>query len=253
MRWLSACLLVTGCGLPLPTPASAQATELRGDAGAAPLAEPQNDAQAVAESRGVTDATPLPEPQFEASAGYGFLAGGQVLDGYGPGWLFGFGWNASRRLAIVMEAGSNRLRQDVGLLDVTADFHQLMAGARFMPAGGRVRPFAHALFGGSRIDYAATADFPFRTSGIFDESRWAWQVGGGLDVAMAPPESRRFALRIGIDYRRVQVFEPFGQMRVSTVFVYRFLDRPAGVGARPRARAEAARGHPGTPGSRRLR
>lgn len=230
------------CGLAVPALAEAQA-ESRGAAEVIPLAEPQRDAHAV----------PRPRPLFEASAGYGFLAGGEVLDGYGPGWLFGFGWNASRRLAIVMEAGSNRLRQDVGLLDVTADFHQLMAGARFTPGGGRVRPFAHALFGGSRIDYAATADFPFRTSGIFDETRWAWQVGGGLDVAMAPPGPRRFALRLGIDYRRVQVFEPFGQTRVSTVFVYRFLHRPSRVRGRTRGRTEAAFGPAGAAGSRRLR
>ena len=226
MRWLSALLLVTGCVLAVP---------------AAVAAQPTGDQPTAA------------RPLFEASAGYGFLAGGQVLDGYGPGWLFGFGWNASRRLAIVMEAGSNRLRQDIGLLDVTADFHQLMAGARFMPGGGRFRPFAHALFGGSRIDYAATADFPFRTSGVFDETRWAWQVGGGLDVAMAPPNSRRFALRLGVDYRRVRVFEPFGQTRVSTVFVYRFLDRPSGGRESGGGRSRAARGPAGTAGSRRLR
>lgn len=249
MRWLSAFLLLVICGLALAPPAESQpdAAEPREDVAAAPLAEPQRVVHAVPLARAPA------RPLFEASAGYGFLAGGSVLDGYGPGWLFGFGWNASRLLAIVMEAGSNRLRQDVGLLDVTADFHQLMAGARFTPGGGRVRPFAHALFGGSRIDYAATADFPFRTSGIFDETRWAWQVGGGLDVAMAPPDSRRFALRLGIDYRRVRVFEPFGQARVSTVFVYRFLDRPAGVRESARGRTQAARGHAGTAGSRRLR
>ena len=246
------CLVLMGSGLALPAAGASQphvdaarqsaaaqppaAAESRGAAEATPLAEPQRDAQTV----------PLARPMFEASAGYGFLSGGSIVDGHGPGWLFGFGWNAARRLAIVMEAGSNRLRQDVGLLDVTADFHQLMAGARFALTGGRVRPFAQALFGGSRIDYSVSADFPFPSSGIFDETRWAWQVGGGLDVAMAPPGARRFALRLGIDYRRVQVFEPLGQTRVSTVFVYRFVDRPADA-------RRGARRHGVAAGSRRLR
>lgn len=166
-----------------------------------------------------------PPPRLEVSAGYSFLGGGRIVDGHGPGWLAGAGWTLVDRLAVVMEAGSNRLQQDVGLLDVTADFHQLLAGARFTAGSGHVRPFAQALFGGSRVDYALSSTFRFASSGIFDETRLAWQVGGGLEVPLTPASTRRFALRVGIDYRRVHTIEPIGQSRVHTLFAYRFFRR----------------------------
>lgn len=193
-RAATICVFGTSCGFALPAGAAAQ-----------PPADPA--------------------PRLEISAGYSFLGGGRIVDGHGPGLLMGAGWTVVDRLAIVVEAGSNRLRQDVGLLDVTADFHQLLTGARFTVGSGHVRPFAQALFGGSRIDYALSSTFQFPSSGIFDETRWAWQVGGGLEVPLTPASMRRFALRIGIDFRRVHTIEPVGQSRVHTLFVYRFFRR----------------------------
>ena len=159
--------------------------------------------------------------RIEFFAGYDFLAGGPIVDGYGPGWLAGFGWRVTGRLVVVMEMGSNRLRQDVGLLDVAADFHQLMAGPRLTGLSGRVRPYAHALFGGSRIDYAVSSSIPVSGVGVFDETRWAWQVGGGLEVPMTSPAARRFVVRFGIDYRIVHTVERAGQTRVHTMFAWR--------------------------------
>lgn len=187
-------LLGIACGLALPAGAAAQ-----------PAADPAR--------------------LLEISAGYSFLGGGRIVDGHGPGLLVGGGWTVVDWFAVVVEAGSNRLQQDVGLLDVTADFHQLMTGTRFTVGSGHVRPFAQALFGGSRIDYALSSTFRFPTSGIFDETRLAWQLGGGLEVSMTPASMGRFALRVGIGYRRVHTIEPVGQSRVHTLFVYRFFRR----------------------------
>ena len=187
-------LLGIACGLALPAGAAAQ-----------PAADPAR--------------------LLEISAGYSFLGGGRIVDGHGPGLLVGGGWTVVDWFAVVVEAGSNRLQQDVGLLDVTADFHQLMTGARFTVGSGHVRPFAQALFGGSRIDYALSSTFRFPTSGIFDETRLAWQLGGGLEVSMTPASMGRFALRVGIGHRRVHTIEPVGQSRVHTLFVYRFFRR----------------------------
>ena len=172
---------------------------------------------------GVAQTPVEPPPRLEISGGLSFIDGDSIVDGRGPGWLFGAGWRATDRLAIVMETGSNRLRQDVGLLNVTADFHQLMAGARFTFGARRLRPFVNALFGGSRIDYAASARHPFATIGVFDETRWAWQLGGGVEVSPASPSSRRLAVRLGVDFRGVQTFRPIGQTRVHTALAYRFL------------------------------
>ena len=159
--------------------------------------------------------------RIELFGGYSFLGGGPIADGYGPGWLVGLGWRVNGRLVVVMEAGSNRLRQDVGLLDVTADFHQLMAGTRFTGVAGRVRPFAHALFGGSRIDYAASSNIPVSAVGVFDETRWAWQLGGGLEIPLTSTAARGVVVRLGIDRRIVHTIGRIGQTRVQTVFAWR--------------------------------
>ena len=162
-----------------------------------------------------------PAERLELFAGYGFLAGGPILDGYGPGWLAGFAWRVTGQLVVVLEGGSNRLRQDVGLLDVTADFHQLMAGLRFTRQAGRVRPYAQMLVGGSRIDYAVSSSIPVSGTGGFDETRRAWQAGGGIEVPMTSPAARRFVVRFGIDYRKVHTIDRAGQIRVHTVFAWR--------------------------------
>ena len=171
----------------------------------------------------VVNGQPAAVPRIEVSGGYSSIDGARVVADRGSGWVVGFGWNASPRFAVVMEAGSNRLFQDAGLLDVTADFHQLMVGARYTLPVRRLRPYVQALFGGSRIDLAVSAVVPFTTIGIFDETRWAYQMGGGLDVPLSRTD--RVALRVGADYRRVRAIAPFGQGRVYTMVVTRFWQR----------------------------
>ncbi len=166
---------------------------------------------------------PVALPKIDVSGGYSSIDGAGVVADRGSGWVVGFGWNALPRFAVVMEAGSNRLFQDAGLLDVTADFHQLMVGARYTVPVRRLRPYVQALFGGSRIDLAVSAVVPFETIGIFDETRWAYQLGGGVDVPLSRTD--RVALRVGADYRRVRAIAPFGQGRVHTMVVTRFWQR----------------------------
>lgn len=174
---------------------------------------------------GLAQTAAEPRPRLEISGGLSSIDGDAVVDGHGAGWMVGAGWRTTARLAMVVEAGSNRLRRDTGLLHVTADFHQLMAGARFTFGAGRLRPFAQALVGGSRIDYAASASYPFDTLGVFDETRWAWQVGAGGDIPLTSTSSRRLLLRLGVDFRRVRTFAPLGQARLHAALAYGFLHR----------------------------
>ena len=160
--------------------------------------------------------------RFEVTGGHSFLSGSDLVDGYGHGWLLGFAWNVNPQLALLMEAGSNRHRQSLGLLDADVDFHQLMAGPKLSLPAGRIRPYLQALFGGSRIDLRVTADFPFPSTSLFDETRWAYQVGGGIEAPLTDTEPRRLSVRLAFDYRRVFAIDSFGQTRVLTAVVYGF-------------------------------
>jgi len=160
--------------------------------------------------------------KFEVSGGYTFLDGSSVIDGYGPGWLFGLSWHVNPKLAITMEGGSNSHRQALGLLHADADFHQLMVGSKVFLSTGRLRPFVQGLFGGSRIDLLVTSDFPFASTATFDETHPSFQVGGGIDIPLDDIADRRFVLRVAFDYRRVFAPEVFGQTRMLTGIAYGF-------------------------------
>ena len=158
------------------------------------------------------------DARLDIAGGVTLLDGGGIVDGRGAGALIGVGWRVAGPLTLALEAGINQLAQDVGLLDVTVEFQQVMAGVRVGVSAGPVRPFVQALAGGSRIETAATADQVFRTSGRFRELHAAWQVGGGVDLRIpAAP----LAIRAGVDYRRVHAAAPFGQARVQLGLVYR--------------------------------
>ena len=160
--------------------------------------------------------------RLEVAAGITLMEGGGIVGGRGAGALIGVGWRVAGPLTLAFEAGINRLARDVGLLDVSVEFLQVMAGGRVGVGAGPVRPFAQAFAGGSRIETAARADRVFVTSGRFRELHAAWQVGGGVDV---PIPNAPLAIRAGLDYRRVHAAAPFGHARVQLGVVYGALGR----------------------------
>lgn len=158
--------------------------------------------------------------RLEVAGGITRLEGGGIVDGRGTGALIGVGWRVAGPLTLAFEAGINRLARDVGLLAVSVEFLQAMAGGRVGVDAGFLQPFAQAFAGGSRIETAAVADRVFMTSGRFRELHAAWQVGGGVDV---PIPNAPLAIRAGVDYRRVHAAAPFGQTRLQLGVVYRGL------------------------------
>ena len=154
---------------------------------------------------------------FEIAGGYTFLGSSAIVDGYGAGWVVGGGWNVTNWLALNLELGGTTHEQALGLLEIDAGFLTLLAGPRVSWSAGRLRPFAQLLAGSAHVDLKLASDFPFPSTGDFDDSHPALQGGGGVDV----PIDRSFLIRIAFDYRRVFATEPFSQRRVLTALVYR--------------------------------
>ena len=93
-----------------------------------------------------------------------------------------------------------------------ASFFNFMAGPRLVVRSiPHLRPFAQAVFGGVR--------FGNNYGGY--QSRFAWQTGGGLDLAL----SRRLAVRLQTDWRFIPVPPPpaaatFKQWRLAAGIVF---------------------------------
>lgn len=154
----------------------------------------------------------------EVSGGYAFLGSSEIVDGHTAGWLVGSAWNLAPWLAAAVELNRHSQEQDVGLLLLDARVLSLQAGPRVTMPLGRLRPFAQLLLGRTAVDLELQTVLPPGASGRFDEDRFSWQLGGGVDVAM----DRQFWIRIAFDYRRIATTERLSQYRVSTALVYTF-------------------------------
>jgi opacity protein-like surface antigen len=111
--------------------------------------------------------------------------------------------------------------------DVDVNFHTVLVGPRFSyRKHERLTPFAHALFGASRLHVEGSAVFttpPAGTTAVtFSESEigFAMGLGGGLDVKL----TRSVALRlIQADYFLTRIGgNNQNNARLAVGFVYRF-------------------------------
>jgi opacity protein-like surface antigen len=127
-------------------------------------------------------------PKAEIAAGYSFLHDEETHEGL-HGWLASVTGNFNRWLGVTAEFGQNHTTVgDDGHFDVNA----FMAGPRVSLRRSKAVPFAHFLVGSHHEHH---------DGGAFDEdeTRFAWQAGGGIDVWFNP----RAALRLGGDFRHI--------------------------------------------------
>jgi opacity protein-like surface antigen len=128
-------------------------------------------------------------PKAEISAGYAFLHDEETHEGL-HGWLVSATGNLNRWLGVTAEYGQNhKTVGDDGHFDVNA----FMAGPRVSLRRSKVVPFAHVLFGAHHEHHGDDGAFDE------DETRFAWQAGGGIDVWFTP----KAALRLGGDFRHI--------------------------------------------------
>jgi hypothetical protein len=144
-----------------------------------------------------TPAAAQDTPKAEVSVGYNWFAAKQSGDGFEDsdwekfpkGWYADVAGNVSDTLSIVGQVtGNYKSFEDDSDLNV----HSFMAGIRGS-SPGRVRGFGQVLLGGVK---AKVSDPLF---GDFDETDFALQLGGGVNVL----GSGNVGLRLGVDYLRV--------------------------------------------------
>ena len=174
----------------------------------------------------------LPAARAAAQPASGEIAGGysfQHLDGLGmpEGWFVSGAVDLTPALSVVGEVFSNgktlspaQLREDgvsdatpddlaferfleSGNIDVSVTIRSAAGGIRYGGSRGRTGWFVQSVAGPAWID-TRLALFDLNIS--LSPSTWIWQTGGGVDVSV----SRRLALRLRGDYRRMGGFE-FGE------------------------------------------
>ena len=128
-------------------------------------------------------------PKVEIAGGYSFLHDEETHEDL-HGWLASFAGNVNPWLAVTAEFGMNHTTVgDDGHFDANA----FMAGPRVSLRRSKAVPFAHFLVGAHHEHHGEGGTFDE------DETRFAWQLGGGLDVWLTP----QAALRLGGDYRHI--------------------------------------------------
>ena len=139
-------------------------------------------------------------PPVEVFGGYSYFRpdGGGSLHG----WNASVAVSLSRNLAVVGDFsghyGSQSLRADIfddddfpGDVSIRADshanVHTVLSGLRYSYRGNeKLTPFAHALFGASRLAADATIrSGPLAVDSSFADIGFAMAVGGGLDVKLS--------------------------------------------------------------------
>ena len=154
---------------------------------------------------------------FEVSGAYIFLHNSEIVDGYGIGWVGSGTWNATKWLGVAFEVEGSTQQQDIGLLDVDANFLSLLSGAKISKDWWKLRPFIKFLGGITTVDLQISSDFEILSSADLNDTRPAIQFGGGVDV----PLDSNFLVRLSFDYRHVFRLKPLKQRRVLTALVYR--------------------------------
>ena len=157
-------------------------------------------------------------PAIEVAGGYASMSSGALVDTFGSGWFGSAAWALNEWLALAGEAGGNSAHQTIDFLDIEADFTALLAGAKLTMSTRRLRPFAQVLAGTERIITRVATLFPFPSTGAFEETHTALQVGGGVDVRLG----RGLAARLALDYRRVFAPQALDHVRFLAGGAYGF-------------------------------
>jgi opacity protein-like surface antigen len=109
------------------------------------------------------------------------------------GWAASLTGNFNRLLGVTAEF-SSQYKNEISGVTVNGRDYNILFGPQIGYRTGKLRPFAHALFGVSRL----TAD------GISSQNSFAMAYGGGLDVKA----NRLLSIRLGqLDYLRTQFFD----------------------------------------------
>jgi hypothetical protein len=133
-------------------------------------------------------------PSAEISGGYNWLtakaSGDDEWEKFSKGWYADVAGNVTDTLGIVGQVtGNYKTFEDEGF---DLNIHTFMAGVR-AGSPGRIRGFGQFLVGGARLSASATG------IGDFNETDFAIQVGGGVNINGSSP----VGLRLGLDWQRV--------------------------------------------------
>jgi opacity protein-like surface antigen len=184
----------------------------------------------LALAAGMSFAQEAPASKIEVFGGYSLLnvrasAMGQrnmSINANADGWNSALTLNLTKNFGITTDfAGYYKGFSDESPMNVSLRSHSVMIGPKVSFPTGRVKPFAHVLFGVNRIS-ASGSDLPAGSQKKIETS-FATAVGGGVDVQV----SKHVALRMGqFDFFRTRHVGDmtFGQnnLRFSTGVVFNF-------------------------------
>jgi len=131
-------------------------------------------------------------PRADIAVSYSILNDTDLDETFKWGWVGAATVHATDWLAIVGEVGGNYRTFEAFGEELDLSVHSFMGGARFGAPLGNVTPFGQILFGSARASASVVGHSE-------SESAFAFQPGGGVDIAMG----RRVALRVQGDYRSI--------------------------------------------------
>jgi opacity protein-like surface antigen len=155
----------------------------------------------------------LAQDKTEVFGGYSYLRAGTGVSGVSSvntnGWTGSLTQKVNRFVGVTAEFNGNYNDNILGTT-YKGNVHNFLFGPRLSYTAGKITPFAHALYGVSRV----TGD------GLTSQNSFAMAYGGGVDVTVA----KRVALRLAqLDYVRTQFGDSSqNHFRYSTGVVLRF-------------------------------
>jgi len=160
------------------------------------------------------------DPALDLFGGYSYL--NASTEGLANKHVSLNGWNAAGTFylnhwfGIASDFSGHYGTPSIGGTGVTTHVHNFLFGPQFSYRHGPLTPFAHALFGESRVSAEA--------GGIkVTDSDFGMALGGGIDVKLHPRMSWRM---IEADYLRTQFFNNSqNHARISTGLVFHFGNR----------------------------
>lgn len=139
---------------------------------------------------------PYPAPKAEVFGAYSFV---HLEETSMNGWNFSLAGNLNNNLGIVAESSGHYSTESSETILGTAEsklrFHSFLAGPRVTERKYKwITPFAHALFGFTRVNAKVTLSGNPATAGTTkdDVSGFSMALGGGLDITNDP----RFFIRL---------------------------------------------------------
>lgn len=163
-----------------------------------------------------TRASVTPTPVLDLSTGYGLTRDSGTNQMLPVGWLATAGLLLKNDLSVIGEVSGSYKGAQIGTQQLEYRTHAFLGGLRLRRAvNARLAPFGQLL--GGAACYCGTTLRP----GDF-ATAFAWQLGGGVDVTMAPT----IGLRVQGDFRDVRgADESFHQFRISTGVVLKLWPR----------------------------